>query len=95
VIRRQIASAIHLVVQVTRLMGGSRKVVKVSEVAGMESDNIVMHDIFVFKQTGVDENRCAQGYFQSTGIRPLCLNRLTSMGTGLPLELFERRVLEA
>src|SRR5262249_17410290 len=62
VIRRQIASAIHIIVQVTRLLGGARKVVKISEVTGIESDNMVMHDLFMFKQTGVDDKRRAQGY---------------------------------
>src|SRR5207244_3281528 len=95
VIRRQIASAIHVVVQVSRLMGGARKVVKISEVTGIEGDNLVMHDLFVFKQTGVDDKRRAQGYFQSTGIRPACLERLAALGAGLPSEMFERRVLNA
>jgi pilus assembly protein CpaF len=93
VIRRQIASAIHIVVQVSRLLGGARKVVKISEVAGLEGDNIVMHDLFAFKQTGVDDKRKAQGYFHTTGIRPNCLERLTALGAGLPLEMFERRIL--
>ncbi len=92
-IRRQIASAIHVVVQVSRLMGGSRKVVKVSEVIGVEGDNIAMHDLFVFKQTGVDDKERAQGYFQSTGIRPHYLDRLASLGVRLPADLFERRIL--
>src|SRR5438445_8874573 len=67
VIRRQIASAIHIIVQVSRLLGGARKVVKISEVTGVDGDNIVMHDLFGFKQTGVDEQRRAQGYFHTTG----------------------------
>src|SRR5579884_2506811 len=95
VIRRQIASAIHIVVQVSRLMGGARKVIKISEVAGLEADNIVMHDVFCFKQTGVDDKRKAQGYFQTTGIRPNCLERLASLGAGLPMDLFERRILSS
>ena len=93
VIRRQIASAIHIVVQVSRLMGGARKVIKVSEVTGMEGDSIVMHDLFAFKQTGVDEARKAQGYFHATGIRPYCLERLAALGVPLPSNLFERRIL--
>ncbi|MBI1916727.1 MAG: CpaF family protein [Planctomycetes bacterium] len=93
VIRKQIASAIHIIVQVSRLLGGARKVVKISEVVGMEGDNIVMHDLFVFKQTGVDDNRRAQGYFHTTGIRPNCLERLASLGCPLPYDLFERRIL--
>jgi pilus assembly protein CpaF len=93
VIRRQIASAIHIVVQVSRLLGGARKVMKISEVTGMEGDNFVMHDLFAFKQTGVDERQVAQGYFHSTGIRPNCLERLQAFGVGLPPDLFERRML--
>jgi pilus assembly protein CpaF len=95
VIRRQITSAIHIVVQVSRLLGGARKVVKISEVTGMEGDNFSMHDVFVFKQTGVDDQRNAQGYFHATGIRPHCMARLASLGAALPLELFERRILDA
>jgi pilus assembly protein CpaF len=95
VIRRQIASAIHIVVQVSRLLGGGRKVVKISETAGSEGDNVVMHDLFAFKQTGVDDRRKAQGYFHTTGIRPNCLERLAALGAGLPMDLFERRVLSS
>jgi pilus assembly protein CpaF len=68
--------------------------VKISEITGMEGDVMSMHDIFGFKQTGVDENRVAQGYFFSTGIRPQCMERLEISGCGLPVEMFERRVLE-
>jgi pilus assembly protein CpaF len=93
IIRRQIASSIHLVVQVSRLLGGGRKVIKVSEIIGLEGEQYVMHDVFVFKQTGVDDQRRAQGYFQSTGIRPNCLARLAALGTPLSPELFERRIL--
>jgi pilus assembly protein CpaF len=93
VIRRQIASAIHIIVQVSRLLGGARKVIKISEVTGMEGDNIVMHDLFCFKQTGVDETRKAQGYFHTTGIRANCLERLAALGAPLPCDLFERRIL--
>lgn len=95
VIRRQISSAIHIVVQTSRLLGGARKVVKISEVTGMEHDNFIMQDIFTFQQTGVDEQRRAQGYFQATGIRPQCLPRLSALGVALPTELFERRILDA
>ncbi len=93
VIRRQIAGAIHLVVQVSRLLGGTRKVVKVSEVTGVEGENYAMQDLFVFKQTGVDDQRRALGCFHATGLRPHCLERLAALGEELPLELFERRIL--
>src|SRR5947207_6100396 len=93
IIRRQIASAIQIVVQVARLTGGTRKVIKISEVTGMEGEVISMHDLFIFKQTGVDPEGHAQGYFQATGIRPRCLERLAAAGLQLPVEMFERRTL--
>src|SRR6185437_14467170 len=93
VIRKQIASAIHVIVQTTRLSGGARKVVKISEVTGMDGENLVMHDLFAFKQTGVDEERRAQGYFHTTGLRPHYMDRLASCGVELPMQMFERRIL--
>jgi pilus assembly protein CpaF len=95
VIRRQIASAVHLVVQVSRLTGGARKILKISEVTGMEGDVISMHDLFAFKQTNVDESRRAQGHFFATGIRPQCLERLQTWGVELPAAMFEQRILSA
>ncbi len=92
IIRRQIASAIQIIVQVARLPGGARKIVKISEVTGMEGDVVSMHDIFAFKQTGVDNEGMAQGYLFATGIRPRCLEKLEAAGARLPVELFERRM---
>jgi pilus assembly protein CpaF len=93
IIRRQIASAVQVVVQTARLVGGARKVIKVSEVIGMEGDIVSMHDVFAHKQTGVDESGNAQGYFYATGIRPRCLEKLESSGARLPAEVFERRLI--
>jgi pilus assembly protein CpaF len=93
IIRRQIASAIQIVVQVARLMGGARKIVKISELTGMEGEIMSMHDLFLFKQTGVDDKGVAQGYFHSSGIRPKCLDKLEASGVRVPVELFERRIL--
>jgi pilus assembly protein CpaF len=81
------------VVQAARLTGGLRKIVRISEITGMEGDTVTMHDLFLFKKTGVGPDRVAQGQFQTTGIRPHCLERLASCGVGLPVELFERRLL--
>jgi pilus assembly protein CpaF len=92
-IHRQIASAVHILVQVARLSGGSRKIVQISEVTGIEGEVINMHDIFRFRQTGVDENRVAQGEFYATGIHPQCLERLRTAGINLPFSIFERRTL--
>jgi pilus assembly protein CpaF len=93
VIRRQISSAIHVVVQVSRLLGGTRKILKVSEVTGAEGDNYAMQDLFAFKQTGLDEERRAQGFFHATGLRPHWLERLESYGEVVPLEMFRKRIL--
>ena len=95
VVRKQVAAAINLVVQVARLVGGVRRIIKVSEITGMEGDIVSMHDIFEFKQTGLDENRVAQGYFATTGIRPLLMNKLKTSGISLPSEMFERKILKA
>ncbi|MEX2287862.1 MAG: CpaF family protein [Planctomycetaceae bacterium] len=94
-IRRQVASAIQIVVQAARLTGGSRKIVRVSEITGMEGDVLTMHDLFVYKQTGLDEDRRAQGFFSATGIRPQCMERLQASGEFVPVELFEQRILNA
>ena len=93
IIRRQIASAVGMIVQAARLSGGVRKIIKISEIVGMEEDVVSMQDIFVFKQTGVDEDRLAQGYFYCTGIRPKCLEALESAGESVSPDLFERRIL--
>jgi pilus assembly protein CpaF len=95
VIRRQIASAIHIIVQVSRLRGGARKVVKITEVVGMEGDNLTTHDVFLFKPTGMDAQRRVQGYFHTTGIRPHYLEQLSLVGMNLPVELFDRRILNS
>jgi pilus assembly protein CpaF len=93
IIRRQIASGIHIIVQTLRLTGGARKIVRISEVTGMEGEVVRMHDLFGFKRTGLDENRVAQGHFYATGIRPQCLEQLAAEGMRLPLEMFEQRAL--
>jgi pilus assembly protein CpaF len=94
IIRRQISSAIQIVIQVARLHGGVRKIVKISEITGMEGDVVSMHDLFGFKQTGVDDNGVAQGYFFASGIRPRCLEKIETTGVRLPIEMFERRIME-
>ncbi len=93
-IRRQITSAIQLVVQAARLTGGPRKIIAISEITGMEGDMLTMHDLFLFKQTGLDEQRRATGHFVATGLRPNCLTRLEASGITLPTSLFEERILK-
>jgi pilus assembly protein CpaF len=95
-IHRQIASAIHIVVQLARLHGGERKITQIAEVTGIHGETINMHDLFVFRQTGVDEDRRAQGSFESRGIVPNCLSRFEASGVGLSRSIFEegRREVE-
>ena len=90
-IRQQIANAIHAVVQVARLSDGSRKVITVSEVTGMEGDAIELQDVFVFERTGVDESGKVRGAFHSTGQPPHFAERLAIAGCRLSSSLFESR----
>ncbi|RME06859.1 MAG: CpaF family protein [Anaerolineae bacterium] len=88
VIREQIASAVDVIVQQSRLRDGSRKVTYITEVAGMEGDTIVMTDIFKFEQSGIDENGKIIGQLKPTGIRPLFSERLKVAGFDLPPQMF-------
>jgi len=88
VIREQIASAVDLIIQTSRLRDGSRKVTSVTEVAGMEGDTIVMTDIFKFEQTGIDKEGRILGELRPTGIRPLFTPRLEAAGFRLGAEVF-------
>ena len=81
--------------QARRLTGGRRKVVSVSEITGMEGDQIQMHDLFLFEQSGVDGDGHAIGRFIATGIRPRCAERIEHRGIRLPADLFLRRVIES
>jgi pilus assembly protein CpaF len=94
-LRTQICSAIQIIVQASRLPGGKRKVTRVSEISGMEGEQITMHDIFAFEQQGVDGNGHAVGQFVAHGIRPRCCERIEQRGIKLPMDLFARRVMEA
>ncbi len=91
-IRQQIASAIHVVVQVARLPDGTRKVISVSEITGMEDDSIWMQDIFTFDRTGMDPDGRVRGAFRATGAKTRFSDRLASAGYGLRAELFESRM---
>jgi pilus assembly protein CpaF len=90
-LRQQISSALQIIVQAQRLTGGRRKVTRVSEISGMEGDQIQMHDLFTFEQTGVDGEGHAIGHFAATGIRPRSADRIESRGIRLPSDLFIRR----
>jgi pilus assembly protein CpaF len=88
-IRHQVASAINLIVQVSRMADGSRRVTQVSEITGMEGDVITMQDIFVFERTGLNAAGKVTGRFRATGIRPKASERLAASGVELPMQLFE------
>ena len=87
-IREQIASAVDLIVQQARLRDGSRKITHLTEVQGMEGDVIILQDIFVFEQTGKDENGKIIGRVKPTGIRPKFVEKLQANGMNVPNEIF-------
>jgi len=89
-IREQIASAINIVVQLVRFSDGTRKVVKLTEINGMEGDTIVMQDIFIYDQKGVDTDGNIVGSYRPTGVRPRFAERFKVNGFELPAGIFER-----
>jgi pilus assembly protein CpaF len=86
--RAQIASAIHVIVQVARLSDGRRKLVSLSEITGMEGEVITMQEIFRYRQTGRTGEGVVQGQFEATGIRPIFCDYLQTQGLVLPPDLF-------
>jgi pilus assembly protein CpaF len=89
-IREQIASAIDLVIQLSRFPDGSRKITSVSEITGMEGDTIVMQHIFVYDQKGIGKDGRVLGEFVPTGVRPQFMERFKIRGFELPAHIFER-----
>jgi pilus assembly protein CpaF len=87
-IREQIASAVHLIVQQSRLRDGTRKITHLTEVVGMEGDKITLQDIFVFKQNGITEEGMVKGSLEPTGILPKFLSILDAEGVELSREIF-------
>lgn len=87
-IREQIAGAVHLIVQISRLSDGSRKIMSITEVAGMQGDVVTLAEIFKFKETGYDKNRKIQGVFQATGTIPSFIQKLSDKGVVIPREIF-------
>jgi len=87
--RQQIAAAIQLVVQQTRLSDGARKVTSISEITGMEGDVITMQEIFLFEKLGINKDGKVLGRFRATGVRPKMAERLLAAGIQLPTSMFE------
>jgi pilus assembly protein CpaF len=91
--RTQVASAVDLIVQASRLQGGPRKITYITEVVGMEQDTVILQDIYRYHQEGIDEVGRAYGKFTATGVRPTFMNRLESAGVRLPSSAFRERVM--
>jgi len=87
-IRRQIASAVNLIIHISRLADGSRKITHITEVSGMEGEVVTMSDIFKFEQSGVGSDGKIQGTLRATGLRPLFTPRLEVVGYKLRGEIF-------
>lgn len=88
-IREQVASSIELIVQLERLNDGTRKVMQISEVHGMEGDTIVMQDLFLFHQAGIVSGK-VKGTLKSTGLRPQFMKKLVARGIEIPISVFEK-----
>ncbi|MBK8189604.1 MAG: hypothetical protein IPK79_04060 [Vampirovibrionales bacterium] len=87
-IREQIASAVNVIIQASRLSDGSRRVMNITEVVGMEGDVILLQDVFAFAQRGLDEDRRVIGEFRYTGVRPRFLDTLIAEGVEIDMSMF-------
>jgi pilus assembly protein CpaF len=87
-IREQICSAIHMVIQISRLSDGSRRITHVSEISGLEGQVVTMQDLFRFEQEGIDSEGQVVGHFRSTGIRPQFADRFEVAGISLPSDIY-------
>jgi pilus assembly protein CpaF len=94
-IRQQVASALHVVAQLTRLADGRRRITAISEITGMEQGVITMQDIFLFERTGLAADGRVEGVFRATGIRPKCAQLLAQAGFPLPAALFDHRMVSS
>ena len=88
-IRQQISSAVNVLVHVSRMSDGTRKVTGVAEITGMEGETISIQDIFEFERIGLTEDGKVRGRFRATGVRPKCNAQLAACGNELPMEMFE------
>jgi pilus assembly protein CpaF len=87
--RQQIAAAIQIVIQQSRMSDGTRKVTSISEITGMEGDVITMQEIFAFEKLGLTQDGKVIGRFRATGVRPKACERLKASGIHLPPDMFE------
>ncbi len=90
-VRHYISSALDMIIQVSRLGDGSRKLISLQELTGMEGDIITLQEIFGFEQTALDPNGVVKGRFKATGIRPRFVERFKALGIVIPADLFDTR----
>ena len=88
-VRQQVASALHVVIQVARQSDGTRRVIGISEITGMEGEVITLQEIFTFERSGINAEGKVTGRFRATGIRPKCTEKIASVGIQLPMTMFE------
>lgn len=94
-IREQISSAVNLIVQISRLSDGSRKIISITEVCGMQGETVTMQEIFRFKETGYDKNRRIVGVFQAMGLIPTFIEKLEQKGVIIPRDIFSNEAPKA
>jgi pilus assembly protein CpaF len=94
-IREQIASAVHLIVQISRLSDGSRKILSITEVVGIQGETVTLQEVFRFKETGFDKNRRIIGSFQAMGLIPTFIEKLEAKGVVIPRDIFSNEVKPA
>jgi len=87
--RHYVSSALDVIIQIARMSDGTRKLISLQEIVGMEGDLITLQELFVFHQSGLDENRKVRGRFKATGVRPKFAERLAAKGIALPVGLFD------
>jgi pilus assembly protein CpaF len=87
--RHYVSSALDVIIQIARLSDGTRKLISVQEIVGMEGDLITLQELFVFQQTGLDKDHKVKGRFRATGVRPKFVERMIAKGVVLPSELFD------
>jgi pilus assembly protein CpaF len=88
-VRRYISSALNVIIQLSRLVDGSRKIVSIQEITGMEGNVVTMQEIFSFRQTGLDDKKKVKGIFVATGIKPRFVERFKALNISLPSDLFD------
>jgi pilus assembly protein CpaF len=88
-IRQQVTSAVDLIVQASRFSDGSRKITHITELVGLEGEQVTMQDIFLFEKSGVTESGKVTGRFRATGVRPRFYDKLRACGIQLPTSLFQ------